>query len=71
MHAPEQLIGPLPAQTAVGWVAVVDNHRVVTRIPLLLASAVPAIKKSHQSRAGWSYRLRCLDFWWQWVRRSG
>ncbi len=48
VHAPKQLVGPLPAQADVGWVAVVADHKVVTRIPLLLASAVPAIKKAHQ-----------------------
>ena len=47
VHAPAQLTGPLPAQSSVGWVSVVENHRVVTRVPLLLVSAVPAIKKSH------------------------
>jgi serine-type D-Ala-D-Ala carboxypeptidase (penicillin-binding protein 5/6) len=47
VHAPAELTGPLPAQSAVGWVSVVENHRVVTRIPLLLVSAVPAVKKSH------------------------
>jgi D-alanyl-D-alanine carboxypeptidase (penicillin-binding protein 5/6) len=47
VHAPADLTGPLPAQSAVGWVSVVENHRVVTRIPLLLVSAVPAVKKSH------------------------
>jgi D-alanyl-D-alanine carboxypeptidase (penicillin-binding protein 5/6) len=52
VHAPKQLVGPLPAQTDVGWVAVVADHKVVTRIPLLLTSAVPAIKKSHQIASG-------------------
>ncbi len=47
VHAPAQVTGPLPAQSSVGWVSVVENHRVVTRVPLLLVSAVPAIKKSH------------------------
>jgi serine-type D-Ala-D-Ala carboxypeptidase (penicillin-binding protein 5/6) len=48
VHAPKQLVGPLPARADAGWVAVLADHKVVTRIPLLLASAVPAIKKSHQ-----------------------
>ena len=39
VHAPAKLTGPLPAQSSVGWVSVVENHRVVTRIPLLLVSA--------------------------------
>ena len=52
VHAPKQLVGPVPAQTDVGWVAVVADHKVVTRIPLLLTSAVPAIKKSHQIASG-------------------
>lgn len=43
--APAQLTGPLPARTVVGSVAVLDNHRVVARIPLLLADPVPSIRK--------------------------
>jgi serine-type D-Ala-D-Ala carboxypeptidase (penicillin-binding protein 5/6) len=47
VHAPAELTGPLPAQSVVGSVAVVADNHVVTRIPLLLVSAVPAIRKSH------------------------
>ena len=43
--APAALTGPLAANTAVGSVAVVEDQRVVTRIPLLLADAVPQIRK--------------------------
>jgi serine-type D-Ala-D-Ala carboxypeptidase (penicillin-binding protein 5/6) len=46
VRAPAQLTGPLPAHAAVGSVAVVAGGRVVARIPLLLASALPQIKKS-------------------------
>ncbi|HTT31356.1 MAG TPA: hypothetical protein VMG37_23275, partial [Solirubrobacteraceae bacterium] len=45
VSAPATLTGPLAANTAVGSVAVVANHRVVTRIPLLLAAALPQIRK--------------------------
>jgi serine-type D-Ala-D-Ala carboxypeptidase (penicillin-binding protein 5/6) len=45
VSAPATLTGPLAANTAVGSVAVVANHRVVTRIPLLLATALPQIRK--------------------------
>jgi D-alanyl-D-alanine carboxypeptidase (penicillin-binding protein 5/6) len=43
------LTGPLSANTAVGSVAVLENHRVVTRIPLLLAGALPQIRKKHSA----------------------
>jgi D-alanyl-D-alanine carboxypeptidase (penicillin-binding protein 5/6) len=43
--APAQLTGPLPANSVEGSVAVVAGHRVVTRIPLLLAADLPQIKK--------------------------
>jgi serine-type D-Ala-D-Ala carboxypeptidase (penicillin-binding protein 5/6) len=43
--APAHLAGPLPAHAVVGSVAVLEGHRVVTRIPLLLAAELPQIKK--------------------------
>ena len=43
--APAQLIGPLPAHAVVGSVAVLEGHRVLTRIPLLLPAELPQIKK--------------------------
>jgi D-alanyl-D-alanine carboxypeptidase (penicillin-binding protein 5/6) len=46
VKAPAQLAGPLPAHAVVGSVAVVAGHRVVARIPLLLASQLPQIKRS-------------------------
>jgi len=49
VSAPAALTGPLAANTAVGSVAVLENHRVVTRIPLLLATALPQIRKKHSA----------------------
>jgi serine-type D-Ala-D-Ala carboxypeptidase (penicillin-binding protein 5/6) len=49
VSAPATLTGPLTANTVVGSVAVLENHRVVTRIPLLLAAAVPQIRKKHSA----------------------
>ena len=46
VHAPATLTGPLPANDTVGWVAVRDGGQVQARIPLRLASALPAIKHS-------------------------
>ncbi|MFZ0376696.1 MAG: D-alanyl-D-alanine carboxypeptidase family protein [Solirubrobacteraceae bacterium] len=46
VHAPATLTGPLPANDTVGWVAVRDGRQVQARIPLRLASALPAIKHS-------------------------
>ncbi len=43
--APAQLTGPLPAHAVVGSVAVLEGHRVLTRIPLLLPAELPQIKK--------------------------
>ena len=43
--APAQLAGPLPRHAQVGSVAVLAGHQVVARIPLLLAAALPQIKK--------------------------
>jgi serine-type D-Ala-D-Ala carboxypeptidase (penicillin-binding protein 5/6) len=43
--APAQLTGPLPIHAQAGSVAVVAGHQVVARIPLLLAAALPQIKK--------------------------
>jgi D-alanyl-D-alanine carboxypeptidase (penicillin-binding protein 5/6) len=45
VNAPAQLAGPLPRHAEVGTVAVVENHRVVAQIPLLLANQLPRIKK--------------------------
>ncbi|HTP18245.1 MAG TPA: D-alanyl-D-alanine carboxypeptidase family protein [Solirubrobacteraceae bacterium] len=44
--APAQVTGPMPKDARVGWVAVVGGHRVVARIPLLLAAELPQIKKA-------------------------
>jgi D-alanyl-D-alanine carboxypeptidase (penicillin-binding protein 5/6) len=48
VHAPAQLVGPLPAHAVVGSAAVLENGRVRARIPLRVESAVPKIvpKKS-------------------------
>jgi hypothetical protein len=46
VHAPATLTGPLPANDTVGWVTVRDDGQVQARIPLRLASALPAIKHS-------------------------
>jgi len=43
--APAQLAGPLARDTQVGSVAVLEGRRVVTRIPLLLNTGLPQIKK--------------------------
>jgi len=43
--APAQLTGPLPRDAQVGSVAVVAEHHVVARIPLLLGAALPQIRK--------------------------
>jgi D-alanyl-D-alanine carboxypeptidase (penicillin-binding protein 5/6) len=45
VNAPAQLTGPLPKDSQVGSVAVVEGGQVVTRIPLLLAAEVPLIRK--------------------------
>jgi len=49
VSAPATLTGPLPANAVVGSVAVLENHRVVTRVPLLLAAALPQIRKKHSA----------------------
>jgi serine-type D-Ala-D-Ala carboxypeptidase (penicillin-binding protein 5/6) len=46
VRAPAQLKGPLPRGTVVGSVQVLDGHKVLKRIPLRLASAVPEVKVS-------------------------
>ena len=72
VHAPAELTGPLPAQSAVGWVSVVDESP--GRYPHPAAAGIGRCRRSSspiRSQARWSYRLRCRDFWWQWVRRSG
>jgi hypothetical protein len=46
VRAPAQLKGPLPRGTVVGSVQVLEGHRVVRRIPLRLAGAVPEVKVS-------------------------
>jgi hypothetical protein len=43
VQAPHQLTGPLPAQAVVGTVSVIDDGRVLDRIPLLLRQRVPAV----------------------------
>ena len=45
VHAPAQLVGPLPAHAVVGSVAVLADHRVMTRIPLLLAAQLPKVRR--------------------------
>jgi serine-type D-Ala-D-Ala carboxypeptidase (penicillin-binding protein 5/6) len=42
INAPHELNGPLQRHTVVGTVAVVSGRKVVARIPLVLAGAVPA-----------------------------
>jgi len=49
VRAPATLTGPLSANSVVGSVAVLENHRVVTRIPLLLEAALPQIRKKHSA----------------------
>jgi serine-type D-Ala-D-Ala carboxypeptidase (penicillin-binding protein 5/6) len=44
VHAPAQLIGPLPAHSVVGSAAIVVGGRVHARIPLELVSAVPKLR---------------------------
>jgi D-alanyl-D-alanine carboxypeptidase (penicillin-binding protein 5/6) len=46
IHAPAQLVGPLPAHKIVGTAVVLANGRVQARIPLRLESAVPQIRPS-------------------------
>ena len=46
VHAPAQLVGPLPAHTVVGTAVVLANGRVQARIPLRLQSALPRIQTS-------------------------
>jgi serine-type D-Ala-D-Ala carboxypeptidase (penicillin-binding protein 5/6) len=46
VRAPVQVKGPLPRGTVVGSVQVLEGHRVVKRIPLRLAAAVPEVKVS-------------------------
>jgi serine-type D-Ala-D-Ala carboxypeptidase (penicillin-binding protein 5/6) len=44
VRAPAQVKGPLPRHAVVGSVQVLEGHRVVKRIPLLLAAEVPQVK---------------------------
>lgn len=44
VRAPVELAGPLPRHAAVGQVQVLENRRVVARIPLLLAAALPKVR---------------------------
>jgi D-alanyl-D-alanine carboxypeptidase (penicillin-binding protein 5/6) len=62
VHAPAQLAGPLPRHAAVGSVAVVADHRVVARIPLLLAAPLPKIRPpaTHPSAVALSVTLSGL-----------
>jgi serine-type D-Ala-D-Ala carboxypeptidase (penicillin-binding protein 5/6) len=46
VHAPRQLLGPLPAHARVGSAVVVAGGRVQARIPLELAAALPQIRTS-------------------------
>ena len=43
VHAPSQLTGPLRRDTRLGTAVVVADGRPVARIPLLLASSLPAV----------------------------
>ena len=45
VNAPAQLAGPLPRHAEVGSLAVLANHRVVARIPLLLAAQLPRVRR--------------------------
>ena len=47
VHAPAKLVGPVQADTVVGWVTVRDGTKVQARIPLRLAAAVPKVRHSH------------------------
>jgi D-alanyl-D-alanine carboxypeptidase (penicillin-binding protein 5/6) len=84
VSAPATLTGPLAANTAIGSVAVLENHRVVTRVPLLLEAALPQIRKKHSdvSALGISVTLLGLVvaagavigltmFWREWTRGRG
>ena len=42
LRLPAQLTGPLPAGAVVGSIVVRENGRVIRRVPLVTASAVPA-----------------------------
>jgi len=44
VNAPARLTGPLPRDAVVGSVAVRADHRVVARIPLLLAAQLPKVR---------------------------
>jgi D-alanyl-D-alanine carboxypeptidase (penicillin-binding protein 5/6) len=46
VKAPAQLRGPLPRHAVVGSVQVLEGHRVVKRIPLLLAAQLPKVQVS-------------------------
>ena len=46
VHAPAQLVGPLPAHAVIGSAAVLENGRVQARIPLRLAAALPMVQAS-------------------------
>jgi D-alanyl-D-alanine carboxypeptidase (penicillin-binding protein 5/6) len=46
VRAPARLTGPLPRHAVVGSVVVLEGRRVVQRIPLLLAAALPKVKVS-------------------------
>ena len=84
VSAPATLTGPLAANTVVGSVAILENHRVVTRVPLLLKAALPQIRKKHSdvSALGISVTLLGLVvaagavigltmFWREWARGRG
>jgi serine-type D-Ala-D-Ala carboxypeptidase (penicillin-binding protein 5/6) len=46
LHVRAELTGPLPAKTEVGWVTVRAGGKVQSRIPLVLAAALPQIRHS-------------------------
>ena len=45
VNAPVQLTGPLPLHAVVGSLAVRAGHRVVARVPLLLAAQLPKVRR--------------------------
>ena len=60
--APAQLAGPLPRHAAVGSVAVLAGGRIVARVPLVLAVALPSIRPpaTHPSAVALSVTLSGL-----------
>jgi D-alanyl-D-alanine carboxypeptidase (penicillin-binding protein 5/6) len=65
VHAPARLTGPLPRGALVGSVRIVAGHRTLARIPLLLATRLPATPPSTRlaSRVLASVTLSDLVWW--------